>query len=297
MGVGGDVRQFLVGLKTRRPGVFEVGSGVVAGGLALIASLVQWGVGADGLFRGLSLGVWLGALAWFVVRRRRTAEEEARRAVIEQRLQLARELHDTVAGQVSVIGIQAAAARRILVSRPDEAALALERIELAGRSANADLRRMLDALRGNDGTEPTGAAPGLAGLEDLVAGFNTGVPLVTLDLEPGVRPVRDAAVDRAAYRIVQEALTNARRHAGDVPVRIDLRRDGLSIALEVVNGPGTAAADPGGGLGLVGIRERATLLGGMADAGPTADGGFAVRARLPLGATTSAAGPGTGEAS
>ena len=278
-------------LRTRRPVAFEVGTGIVAGVLVLIVSLTQWGVDGDALFRGISLGVWLGALAWFAARRRRVADEQSRRALVEQRLQLARELHDTVAGQVSVIGIQAAAARRILASKPEEAALALERIETAGRSANADLRRMLDALRGSGAAGAATAAPGLADLERLVGTFDTAATRVTLTVATDTRPVSDVTVDRAAYRIVQEALTNARRHAGDVPVRVDVRRDGGFLVLVVANAPGSVPSPSGGGLGLVGIRERASLVGGSADAGPTPDGGFEVHARLPLGA------PSTGVAS
>jgi signal transduction histidine kinase len=169
------------------------------------------------------------------------------------------------------------------VSRPADAAAALERIETAARTANTDLRRMLDALRGSDEPIGAGADPGLAALEDLVASIAPGQPNVTLAIAPGTRPVMDVAVDRAAYRIVQEALTNVHRHARDAAVTVDVRRDGGVILVDVVNGPGgMPGQDAGSGLGLIGIRERATLLGGSADAGPTPDGGFAVRARLPL---------------
>ena len=268
-------------LRTRRPVAFEVGSGIAAGILVLVVSFIQWGT-TRGLEAG-SLAGWLGALVWFVARRRRVADERAKQALVAQRLQLARELHDTVAGQVSVIGIQAAAARQVFGSRPADAAAALERIETAARTANSDLRRMLDALRGSDEAIGAGADLGLDALEDLVASIRVGQVDVALAVAPGTRPVGDVAVDRAAYRIVQEALTNARRHAADAPVVVQVRRDGGVLLIDVVNGPGTAAGHTaGGGLGLVGIRERAALLGGSADAGPTPEGGFAVRARLPL---------------
>ena len=274
-------------LRDQHPVAVEVGTGIAAGVLVLVVTLFQWGL-SEGLKAG-SLGGWLGALVWFVTRRRRVAEERAKQGLVAQRLQLARELHDTVAGQVSVIGIQAAAARRVLTTRPDDAALALERIETASRAANTDLRRMLDALRGSDAVEPAGAAPGLDELEDLVAGFQGGDAHVTLVIGPGTRPVRDVSVDRAAFRVVQEALTNARRHAGDVPVSVMVDRDRDALVVDIVNGPtaasghAVAGADgSGGGLGLVGLRERAALLGGTVDAGPTPDGGFAVRARLPV---------------
>lgn len=278
------IRQRLDDLRTRRPVAFEVGTGVAAGALVFVVTLVQWGF-TRGLEAG-SLAGWLGALLWWVTRRRRVADERARQAAVAQRLQLARELHDTVAGQVSVIGIQAAAARQVLASRPADAEAALERIETAARTANSDLRRMLDALRGRDEAMSAGADLGLAALEDLVASVQLGHASVTLSIGPGTRPVADQAVDRAAYRIVQEGLTNARRHASGAPVTVHVGRQGGALAVEVVNGPGSSSgsgAGPGGGLGLIGIRERAALLGGSAEAGPTPDGGFAVRARLPLG--------------
>jgi signal transduction histidine kinase len=276
--------------RTRRPAAFEVGIGIAAGILVVAVSLTQWGTDWDSLFRGLTLGAWLGAIVWFVSRRRRVAEERAHRAQDEQRLQLARELHDTVAGQVSVIGIQAMAARRVLVSQPGEAAAALERIEAAARAANGDLRRMLDALRGSGAPVDLSAEPGLGQLNELVADFAGRQRQVVLAIAPGTLPVSDLAVDRAAYRIVQEALTNVRRHAGDVPVRVDVRRDGGVLLLDVVNEPPPDGGQrsrvhvAGGGLGLVGIHERAVLLGGSAESLPTADGGFAVHARLPVSA-------------
>jgi signal transduction histidine kinase len=278
-------------LRTRRPSAFEAGAGIAAGLLVLVVSVSQWGPGAESLFRAASLAVWLGAAVWILARRRRVAAERADRELMEQRLELARELHDTVAGQIAVIGIQAAAARRVLDSRPLETAAALERIEAAARAANGDLRRMLVALRG---TAPSGTAaePGLDELGRLVESMSADRARVTLSIEPGALPVPDVSVDRASYRIVSEALTNVRRHAGDVPVEVRVGRDAGDLVLEVVNGPGpTPASGPGRsrardheGLGLVGIRERAAILGGSADAGPTPDGGYAVRARLPVGA-------------
>ena len=137
------------------PAVAEVAVGVGAGALVLVVALWQWGTTGDALLRGLTLGLWLGLVVWLVARRRRAVEEralaraEADRAAL--RLELARELHDTLAGEVAAIGIQAAAGRRVLATRPAEAAAALERIEVASRAANADLRRMLEALRSDDG--------------------------------------------------------------------------------------------------------------------------------------------------
>lgn len=284
------------GLRSRRPRVFEVGTGIAAATLVLLVSLAQWGIGPDQIFRGATLALWVGGFAWLFARRRRVADEQAKAALAAQRLQLARELHDTVAGQVAVMGIQAAAARRVLATRPVEASAALGHIEELGRAANADLRRMLVALRGDAASSST-AEPGLADLESLIRSFGDAGVAVTLEVGPGALPVADIAVDRAAYRIVTEALTNARRHAGDAPVAVVVRRDGPALMVEVVNGRSTSGASSSGeveragsrpeaghGLGLIGIRERAAILGGSAVAGPTAEGGFAVRVRLPAGA-------------
>ncbi len=283
-------------LRSNRPVAFEIGTGIAGGLLVLLVTLTQWGVSPDGVVRATTLALWLGTGLWLLARRRRVAEQRAQQALGEQRLQLARELHDTVAAQVAIIGIQAGAARRVLATRPDEAAAALERIETAGRAANADLRRMLIALRGDIAASP-GAEPGLAELEALVGAFGDAGSAVTLDVAPGTLPIADNAVDRAAYRIVTEALANARRHAEGSPVAVGVRREGPALVVEVINGPsagGTSAAgdteqarsrsEAGHGLGLVGVRERAAILGGSAEAGPTADGGFAVRVRLPAGA-------------
>jgi signal transduction histidine kinase len=278
-------------LRARRPSAFELGAGIAAGALVLVVSVSQWGAGTDSLFRATSLAVWLGAVVWILARRRRVADERAHRALVAQRLELARELHDTVAGQVGAIGIQAAAARRVLDARPQEAALALERIEAMARTANADLRRMLVALRG-DATATQANEPGLGDLDRFVETLPGGPANVRVSIEPGALPVGDAVVDRASYRIVTEALTNVLRHAGYVPVEVRVARDGGVLSLEVVNGPGPvsipdarlgySSASHDGGLGLVGIRERVAILGGVAETGPTRDGGYAVRARLPL---------------
>ena len=202
---------------------------------------------------------------------------------------LARELHDTLAGEVAAIGIQAAAGRRVLATRPTEAAAALERIEVASRSANADLRRMLEALRSDDGVG-LAAAPGLAALPGLAEEQTLGrAGAIVVTVDSAVATSIDAALDRAAYRIVEEAIRNTRRHAGPVPVTVIVSIDDTDLRLVIVNtGPRHAAgdrgADPGSGLGLVGMRERAAVFGGTVDAWPTDDGGFRVDARLPVSA-------------
>lgn len=261
------------------PAATEIVAGLVVAVAIAAVVAYQYGLTVDAWIRGASLGPWLGLAVGWSYRRRRTAAEREAVARQAQRLQLARELHDTVAGQVSVIGIQAAAARRVLASRPDDAAVALERIEAASRAANTDLRRMLDALRGDEAAR-TVAEPGLAQLDDLVATFGGDEAPVILAVGQGTLPVTDAAVDRAAYRIVQEALTNAVRHAngGKVEVRVMCRDDGLSLDIADSGGRRQNVSD--GGFGIEGMRERAAVYGGRLEAGPR-DDGFAVKAWLP----------------
>ena len=193
----------------------SVGAAVFVG----VVTLIQWGTTGDGVLRAIGLGAVAGSVVFLVARRRRVARETAEREALELRLVIARELHDTVAGAVAAIGIQAGAARRVLPDRPDDATAALVRIETASRSANADLRRMLVALRG-DGPAPTVPEPGLDQLEALVDEVRAAGPDVRLELDPAALRLDDPARDHAAYRIVQEALTNVVRHAGTAPVEV-----------------------------------------------------------------------------
>ncbi|HSS36883.1 MAG TPA: histidine kinase [Patescibacteria group bacterium] len=276
----------------RHPVGVEVGSAIGAFLLVMAVSIAQWGATVDGFIRGLSLGASVAVVAYLIPRRRRLAVEQRDRAAFEQRVRIARELHDTVAGAVSAIGIQAAAARRVLATQPDEAAAALERIERASRAANLDLRRMLDALRDGDPV-PAATDAGLDRLAALADEIRASGPRVSLTIDPAALRLSDPALDQAAYRIVQEALTNVVRHAGAVRVNVDARvvRDRLELA--IVNGPGRADSqrDPDDrSLGIVGMRERVALFGGTLDTGPTADGGYAVRAILPMTAPVAAAG-------
>ncbi len=268
----------------------EIGVAIGTLALVVVVSIVQWGATEDGLLRGVALGATLAVIVSIVMDRRRRITERFEREAAAQRLQIARELHDTVAGAVSVIGIQAAAARRVLDTRPADAAVALERIEAASRSANADLRRMLDALR-DDGPTPTQPEAGLDHLERLVEEVGSSGPQVRLDVDPAALDLADPALDHAAYRIVQEALTNVVRHAGAASVAVDVRVRQRSLELSVVNGPGRDRSDRGTSgprLGILGMRERAALFGGELAAEPTPDGGFAVHASLPIPASAAA---------
>ena len=273
--------------RVAHPAVAEVGVAVAAAILVTVVAVSQWGATQEALLRGLTLGTWLGVVVWLVARRRRVAEERVRRegdaARSALRLELARELHDTLAGAVAAIGIQAAAARRVMEAQPAEAAAAMERIEVASRSANADLRRMLEALRSGDDA-PLTAAPGLDALPALAEAQTLGrAGAIRVAIDGDVAAALDAALDRAAYRIAEEAIRNARRHAGPVAVDVTARIVGAELQLVVENAPGRASADgDGSGLGLVGMRERAAVFGGSIDAGPTPAGGFRVEARLPI---------------
>jgi signal transduction histidine kinase len=233
----------------------------------------------DWAFNFLSVGT-----AWLVGENLRTSRAvltgNAERAVAEERVRLARELHDVTAHHVSVIAIQAEAGQALLPDDPGRAAEALERIAESSREALGDLRRLLGVLRSEDETGERAPRPGLAALPQLVAHVEAaGVP-VALHVEGEPTPLA-TAVDLSAYRIVQEALTNVVRHAGPAHATVTVRYGPEDVGLEVSDDGVGPYGNGGGGLGLTGMRERATLLGGDFDAGPRPGGGFSVRARLP----------------
>ncbi|MFF5971213.1 sensor histidine kinase [Streptomyces sp. NPDC012769] len=208
----------------------------------------------------------------------RTREETARRRADEERLHIARELHDALTHQISVIKVQAEVAVHVARRRGEEVPEALLAIQAAGREASRELRATLEALRDDDTAPPRG----LDDVPELVARAQ-GMGLdVTLTIE-GPRQDVPAAVDRTVYRIVQESLTNVARHAGatTASVRIACRPDAVAIRVDDDgrNTPGTA---PVPGLGLLGMRERVTALGGRVRAEPRREGGFTVQAELPV---------------
>jgi signal transduction histidine kinase len=214
---------------------------------------------------------------------------EARRAAEEERARIARELHDVVAHHVAVIAVQAGAARMLATGADERTLDLLGSIEGASHQAMRELRRLLGVLRREPGGEPGGPRqaapqPGLGQLEQLLDQVRrAGLPVeLTVDGAPEGLP---DGVDLSAYRIVQEALTNALKHAGPVATRVGLRCDGRAVTLIVTSArpAGEPAAPPERpGHGLIGMRERAAMAGGELRAGPTADGGFEVFARLPL---------------
>ncbi|MEU2436512.1 sensor histidine kinase [Streptomyces rubradiris] len=227
-------------------------------------------------------------------RAERTREEEARRRVAEERLRIARDLHDVVAHHIALVNVQAGVAAHVMDKRPDQAKEALAHVREAGRSALNELRATVGLLRQSDDPEaPTEPAPGLSRLAELAATFRSaGLPVeVARTDRPGELP---AAVDLAAYRIVQEALTNVRKHAGPAArAEVSVVRVGTRLEVTVLDdgagGPG--APEDGGGHGLLGMRERVTALGGTLTTGPRHGGGFRVHAILPVHPTTAQGEP------
>ena len=203
---------------------------------------------------------------------------ESARAVAEEQARIARELHDVIAHNVSVMVVQAAAANDVFDSRPDRVREALRAIESTGRSALGELRRLLDVVR--DGTE-FAPQPSVEDLDALVEQVRAAGLEVVVSVEGDAYPL-PSALDLSAYRIVQEALTNTLKHAhatrADVAFRYDA--DGLEVRV-TDNGRGASNGDRSGH-GLIGMRERVVVFGGTLVAGPDPAGGFAVSARLPI---------------
>ncbi|MFJ5971801.1 sensor histidine kinase [Streptomyces sp. NPDC093060] len=226
-------------------------------------------------------------------RAERTREEEARRRVAEERLRIARDLHDVVAHHIALVNVQAGVAAHVMDRRPDQAKEALAHVREASRSALGELRATVGLLRqSGDPEAPTEPAPGLSRLEDLAGTFrNAGLPVEVARTDHGTEI--PAAVDLAAYRIVQEALTNVQKHAGtDAKAEVSVVRVGPNIEVTVLDDGSGAAAEPGagGGHGLLGMRERVTALRGTLTTGPRYGGGFRVHAILPVKTRTTAPG-------
>jgi signal transduction histidine kinase len=217
-------------------------------------------------------------------RRAQMAERErdlaAREAVVEERARIARELHDVIAHNVSMMVVQAGAERRV-VEPTSGTRDVLETIEQIGRSALTEMRRLVGMLR-TDAPDSLSPQPGLDDVPALVTKIReAGLP-VELSVE-GERRALPAGIELSAYRIVQEALTNTLKHADGAHAEVHVRYGSDSLELEIVDdGPGGPARASGGGHGLVGMRERVALYGGRLDAGRRAEGGFAVHVLLPV---------------
>jgi signal transduction histidine kinase len=211
----------------------------------------------------------------------------AEAAAASERARITRELHDVLAHNVSVMVVSAGAARQVMASNQEAAEEALLAVEATGREAMSELRSMFGLLQGEGDDEMLGPQPGLAGLTSLVERVrDAGVPVV-VTVEGAARPL-SVGLDLAAYRILQEALTNVLKHAPGARTSATVRYGENEIAVEVLNGMAdrtceVAAGRPeGSGRGLVGMRERVSLYGGRIETGPRPGGGFAVRAWLPL---------------
>jgi signal transduction histidine kinase len=215
------------------------------------------------------------------LRLEREREEGAREAVAEERARLARELHDVVGHSVSVMTVQASAVRRLLLPEQEKEREALEVVETTGRQALAEMRRLVDVLRRPEEAPALAPQPSLAHLDKLVAQVReSGLP-VELRVEGEVVRLT-AGVDLTAYRLVQEGLTNALKHARADQAEVFVRYGEGEIELEVTDN-GTGGGDgSGGGHGLVGMRERIAVYGGELDAARRPEGGFRLRARLPV---------------
>jgi signal transduction histidine kinase len=242
----------------------------------------------------VGVGLVVVSMAWYIgtrvrMRAERAAQLEreratdADRAVAEERTRIARELHDVVAHRVSLMTVQAGAAKTIVGDDPQAALQAMEAVEHAGREALDELRHLLGVLRPKAEGGSLGPQPGLADVGRLVDQFREAGLDVSFTISDGPTGL-PARVDLSAYRIVQEALTNVLKHAGPgarSEVRVNL--DNEVVSIEVTDDGHAVTTLPGSGHGIMGMRERALLLGGSLTAGPRVDGGFRVMARLPIG--------------
>jgi signal transduction histidine kinase len=249
---------------------------IAGGGFDLIPGMV-----AAALFAGIAVANRRAYTASVIDR----AEQDARRRVDEERLRIARELHDVVAHTMATINVQAGVAAHVLSSRPEAAAESLQAIKAASKEGLRELRAILNVLRQADDSDPTQPAPGTAQLEALIAGARRAGLETTFTVtgEPVPLP---AAVDLAAYRIVQESLTNTIRHAGPATAAVSLAYRHDELRIDVTDtGPGqpAGAAGKSAGHGLAGMRERAAAVGGTVETGPGPGGGYRVAARLPFG--------------
>lgn len=264
---------------------YREGAAAVCGVVLVGALLIQEriGNGVDYLFIVLLFGgTWLLGRASRLWRTRvrhveQHQEQLARLAVAEERVRIARDLHDIIAHSLSVITVQADAAEAALDHDPERARQPLTTITATARASINEIRDVVQVLRSDD-AEPR-RTPGLAAAPELIADARrAGVEVEASLADTAGLPT---VVDAAGYRILQEALTNMVRHARGASGRVAVTRESAALTIEVTNGPGTST-QRGGGMGLLGMRERALAVGGTLETGAGADGGFRLLARLPL---------------
>ncbi len=210
----------------------------------------------------------------------RDQHERARTAVADERARIARELHDVIAHSVSVMTVQAGAARTLLPDNPGRAMPPLLAVEETGRQALAEMRRLLGILREDDNTPALAPQPGLTDLPALAESVRHAGLAVEVTVQGQPRPL-PTGVDLTAYRIVQEALTNTLKHAGPTRANVVVHYDRDAVVLDISDDGRAPTSTDGSGHGLTGMQERVNLYGGELHAGPGPDGGFAVNARLP----------------
>jgi signal transduction histidine kinase len=271
-------------------GRYAYGRQAIAGGaLTLVAiPLAAIEPGDPVTFTDFAFFVMFFGGPWALGRLLRQREHErdlkAREAVAAERARIARDLHDVVAHAIGVMVLQTRGGRRMLDTDPADTRAALDAIEHAGEQALGEMRRLLGVLRSGEAEQALAPQPSLERLDELAAGLTaTGLPVhVSVEGEPiGLPP----GIDVCAYRIVQEALTNALKHAGPAHARVTVRYAPSDLELEVLDdgrGNGSGGGS-GSGHGLAGIRERVAVYGGALEAGRLPEGGYALRARLPLG--------------
>ncbi|WP_053753067.1 sensor histidine kinase [Streptomyces sp. MMG1533] len=298
---------YTVASTTDRPTTWRVGllTMTVLTGASMFAGPLPWyaqenlaifawtGIGATAGDAVRSRRAFIHAIRERAERAERTREEEARRRVAEERLRIARDLHDVVAHHIALVNVQAGVAAHVMDKRPDQAKEALAHVRDASRSALNELRATVGLLRqSGDPEAPTEPAPGLVRLDELVGTFRSaGLHVEVARADNGT--TLPAAVDLAAYRVIQEALTNVQKHAGtEVKAEVSVVRVGPNIEITVLDNGAGEDHDPEtvGGHGLLGMRERVTALRGTLTTGPRYGGGFRVHAILPIKTRTAVTG-------
>ncbi|SIN43073.1 sensor histidine kinase [Micromonospora cremea] len=283
------------------PGAFADAVGPVPPVLAAMVS----GVLVNGLFFGFAY--FFGETSWVAARRehelraqaeelRRSQAEARERAVLGERVRIARELHDVVAHHVSVMGVQASACRRVWDRDPGKARAALTAIEQTARTAVDELRRMLGVLRapGSDAEAPPAATGTVDRIDELVERARSAGLAATVGVYGAPVPL-PASVSQTAYRVVQEAVTNTLKHAEADLLDVRIRYLAREVELDVSDNGRTGGRPGAEGLGLIGMRERVAAQDGVLEAGPRPGGGWRVRARLPLPPVTATATATAGE--